>query len=115
MLSLVRKIGLVAIAAYAMAAQACSFYSDKKFREFAETYERSLENRAISQMREETRLRDYVLAQNDPFLYDTLMREGPAGLDYETEEKNRKKTAKDAMRIIGRSGAEALDQAIKGS
>ncbi len=115
MLSLVRKISIAALAAYAMTAQACSFYTDKKFQELAETYARCLENRAISQMSEETRLRDYVLSQNDPFLYDTLMHEGDADFGYEAEEKNRKKAAKDAMRIIGKSGAEALDKVIRGT
>ncbi len=113
---MVRKAAVVAIAICSTLAQACSFYSDRKFQEFAETYERSLENRAISQMREETRLRDYVTAQNDPFLYDTLVRDGQGEeFGYETEEKNRKRAAKDALRIVGKSGASALDQVIRGS
>ncbi len=116
MLSLVRKLALVAVAAYATVAQACSFYTDRKFQELAAVYEMSLANRAVAHMREESRLRDFVYAQQDPFLYDTFVRDGQGEeFGYETEEKNRKKAAKDALRVVGKSGAEALEQVIKGT
>ncbi len=113
---MVRKLALVAVAAYATVAQACSFYSDRKFQELADVYERSLANRAVAHMREESRLRDFAYAQHDPFLYDSFVRDGQGEqFGYEVEEKNRKKAAKDALRVVGKSGAEALEHVIKGA
>jgi len=108
--SLVRKLTIAAVATCAALTQACSFGADNKFRELAEVYQMHLENRAVSE-----RLREFSYASHDPFLYDTVVRDGQdADSGYDKENENVRKAAKDALRVVGRAGAKALEQVVKG-
>lgn len=110
LMSLVRKLTIAAVATCAALTQACSFDGDRKFRELAEVYQMHLENRAVSE-----RLREFSYASHDPFLYDTVVRDGQdADAGYDKENEHVRKAAKDALRMVGRAGVKALEHVVKG-
>jgi hypothetical protein len=79
-----------------------------------DVYMMHLENRAMSRSSE--RVRDLSYAVNDPFLYDSIIRDGQGEeFGYESEEKNIKKAAKDMLKIAGQAGARTLQDLVKGN
>lgn len=87
----------------------CSLTLDQNSgaRQLFDTYERSMENRARSRLRDNSQISQFVYAAHDPFIYDSVMRDGLTGATGDAIEQQRIDDVRsDVYKLMRRSGVD---------